>query len=209
MSTVLNIVRMIAPAELAVGLVGLFVTIQVLKLFVNPNNLVQPPNSDDSMDVVDRWMAQSVGLFAIVLVIIQFVLSETQIGEMETLAVTALIVSAMFLMAGFILELYAGWRMFAFNLQLSSIRYAGLMLFTGLWFLLLDQSIPSGVTEVFKYGLFTIWVVWGIHELHYILIIGRRNWRSHKITRRTWLKLRILSWTRQESERTQGEGTEK
>lgn len=190
---------MITPAGFAVGLVGLFAIIQILKLCFNPRNLVRTPEIENAMGVVDRWMAQSVGLFAIVLVIIQFVLTGGQIGEMEEFAITALVISAIFLMAGFVLELYAGWRMFAFNLQLSSIRYAGLVLFTGLWFLLLAQSTPGRITEVFGFGLLIVWIVWGVHELHYILIIERRNWRVQDMRRRTWIKSKLLSLLSRES----------
>lgn len=199
---------MISPAKFAVGIIVLFAIMQILKLCFNPLNLVRPPEIEDAMGVVDRWMAQSVGLFAIVLVIIQFLLTEGPIGEMEAFAITALVVSAIFLMAGFVLELYAGLRMFIFNLQLSSIRYAGLVLFTGLWFLLLDQSTPDGVTKVFGYGLLIVWVVWGIHELHYILITERRNWRTKDMCRRAWIKSVVLSLLNRKSERKQVEGAE-
>lgn len=139
------------------------------------------------MDVVDRFASRSVGLFAVVLVIIQFILESGSIEGYKLLAINALVLSGGFLMFTFILELWADIKILLFHLQLTSLRYSGLLLFLGLYYLLLANDLPQVMNGIFLIFLLVSWLAWILHELHYLLRTQLKNWRSREISRKDWI----------------------
>lgn len=158
----------------------LFFTSQALKLLVNPASLVNKPRSDDSMDLVDKNSTRSIALFSIVLVVIQFTLRNTTVDNIkywEDLAINSLLIAAVFLVFTFVLEMWP-IKNYIFNLQLTSLRFSGLLLFQGLYFLLRSESINSLFSDFFAIFIIMSWALWSLHELDYIYNIQMREWNN-------------------------------
>lgn len=175
-----------------------FALIPVLQFIINPNSISEPPTSSKSMDIVDRTSAQSIALFALVLVIIQFILDGGEITQYQALTIGVLSLCAGFLMLTFILELFGGMWVIVFHLHITSLRYSGLLLFSGLYFLLLSYQLDSIIYIVLGGFVLLSWATWVIHELHYLMITQRREWNETNQHRKEWLvtkiKTNVESW---------------
>lgn len=158
---------------------GIFIISQTLKLYINPASLINSPSSENAMENVDKSSTRSIAIFSIVLVIIQFTLPNTadlELGFWGVLTVSVLTLSASFLMISFVLEIWGSRKNYLFNLQQSALRYAGLLLFVGLYFLLTAEGISGLNTAVFAFFLLGSWTLWILHEIDYIFNIERKEW---------------------------------
>lgn len=179
---------MLSLSTFSGSLIILFLVDHLLILLTNPASLVDSPSSEDSMKVVDQSAGRSIAIFALVLVVIQFTLNGSDLTHYDMLALATLIMAAGFLMITFILELFADLKILLFRVQLTSLRYSGLLLFLGLFLLLKSKSIPGTLSNTF--GLFVLlsWLIWIFHEGHYILKTQRSEWRDREISRREWAR---------------------
>lgn len=161
---------------------GIFIISQALKLYINPASLINSPSSENAMENVDKSSTRSIAIFSIVLVIIQFTLPNTANLELRfwgVLTVSVLTLSASFLMISFVLEIWGSRKNYLFNLQQSALRYAGLLLFVGLYFLLTSEGISGLNTAVFAFFLLGSWTLWILHEIDYIFNIERKEWMKN------------------------------
>jgi len=173
------------------GFLILFLVVPILQICMNPASIVEVPSTDSSMEVIDRMTAHSVALFSIVLVIIQFILRDGAENDYRLLTVAMLVLCAGFLMTTFILELFGGVRIVLFHLQITALRYAGLLLFTGLYYLLGSYQLESALLLIFDLFLSLAWITWLVHEANYLLRIQRQEWRNREISRKTWFSNQI------------------
>jgi len=167
-------------------LLNVFMFVPTGQILINPASTTEAPSSEDSMSVVDRTASESVALFAIVLVVIQFILENNQMGYYQELTIGFLTVCAGFLMLTFILELFSDIRVVLFHLQITALRYSGLLLFSGLFFLLQSYKLNSQIQLLFGVFVLLSWSTWIIHELNYLLRIQRREWNNRNIDRGEW-----------------------
>lgn len=140
------------------------------------------------MGFVDQNSGRAIAIFAIVLVIIQFLLGDSEIGYYELLTLNTLVICSGFLMLTFSLELFGAIRSDFFNLQATSLRYSGLVLFLGLFFMLLSTPLPTSISYIFGIFVGFVWFLWLIHELIYIFSIQREEWSAVDKTRRVWFR---------------------
>jgi len=161
---------MIDPVSLTFSGIGIFLAVPILQYMINPGSLSQHPTADDSMSVVAQTAAQSIAIFAIVLVIIQFILDSGSIDGYRLLAINVLVLSASFLMVTFTMEMIADIKVLFFHLQLTAVRYSGLLLFLGLYFFLLSTDAPDVISNVFGAFVLITWLAWFIHEINYLFI---------------------------------------
>lgn len=172
-------------------LLGAFISVPAGQILINPASTTEAPSSEDSMSVVDRTASESVALFAIVLVVIQFILEDNQMGYYQELTIGVLTVCAGFLMLTFILELFSGIRVVLFHLQITALRYSGLLLFSGLFFLLQSYQLNPQIQLLFGVFVLLSWVTWIVHELNYLFRIQRREWDNRDIDRGEWFRKAI------------------
>jgi len=85
--------------------------------------------------------------------------------------------AAGFLIITFALELFADLKILFFRIQLTSLRYSGLLLFLGLFLLLKSKSISSTLPNTFGIFVGFSWLIWLIHEIHYIFKTQRTEWK--------------------------------
>lgn len=154
---------------------------------MNPTRLSNIPTTSDSMDYIDQNSGRAIAIFAIVLVVIQFVLEDPPIGVYEMMSLNVLVICSGFLMLTFALELFGAVRTELFNLQATSIRYSGLLLFLGLFFLLLSTPLPDIAIHIFGGFVALVWLLWFLHELIYIFSIQRDEWAAVGKTRKRWV----------------------
>ncbi|GAB3328282.1 hypothetical protein [Haloplanus salinarum] len=183
---------MIEPGELATVLIIIPFVAQLIKLYTNPTLLTESPSDEDAMDIVDTMAGQAIALFALILVIIEFVIEGGELTQYEALSATAMVVASIFVMLAFATRVIAGLRMIFFNFQLTSVRYAGLVLFLGMYLILLSRPFTKQVTDIFALFLGITWLVWIVHEIHAILCTERKEWGAIDMNRREWVR-EILS----------------
>jgi hypothetical protein len=160
----------------------IFIADFILKIIVNPASLLNEPTSDSTIEIVDKTSTRSIAIFSIVLVVIQFSLPSTagvSLSYWESLSVGVLTLSAGFLTISFIMELWGSVLIFAFNLQITSLRYAGLLLFLGMCFLLQSYSIPETTTTIFALFVVLSWILWIMNEIDY-LSTQKDEWDNNK-----------------------------
>ncbi len=156
---------------------------------MNPAIATESPSNENSMDIVDKMAGRSIAIFAVILVVIQFALGGgNDLLYYESLALTTLIMAAGFLTITFASELFADLKILWFRIQLTSLRYSGLLLFLGLVLLLKSRSIPNTLSNMFGAFVAISWLAWIYHEYRYIFKIQRRTWNTGDITRKEWLK---------------------
>lgn len=172
----------------------IFIIDHFLILLVNPASISEAPTSRDSMEMVHQFAGRSIGIFAIVLVVIEFTMERPPLNHFQKLTLAALTISAGFLMVTFILELFGSMKILFFRLQLTSLRYSGLLLFTGLYLLLESKEIPIILTSTLFYFTCLSWIAWIIHELHYIFQTQRKEWNRKNIGRCPWVKMNTRRW---------------
>jgi len=177
---------MISIGEVYLVLLGIFIFVPVVQILINPASISEAPSSKDSMSVVDRTASESIALFAIVLVIIQFVLEDTEMGYYQELTIGILSLCAGFLMLTFILELFSDVRVVLFHLQITALRYSGLLLFSGLLFLLQSYQLNPTIQYLFAGFVLISWIAWIFHELKYLFRIQRREWNNRDMERGEW-----------------------
>lgn len=173
----------VSVACLSSLVLGVFILNLLLKLLANPASLITSPTSEKAMEVVDKSSTRSIAIFSIVLVVIQFSLPnspDTPLSHWQSLAISILTLSAGFLTVSFILELWGSVINYFFNLQITALRYAGLLLFSGLYFLLEAKNISGTSPSILGIFVLLAWVLWIIHELDYILKAEREEWRNSK-----------------------------
>jgi len=178
---------MIEPKPLAIILIIFPFVIQLIKLIFNPAQVIQSPTDDDTMDIVDRMAGQAIALFALILVIIQFVIEGGDLSHYEMLSATVMVIAAIFVMLAFATRVIAGLRMAFFNFQLTAVRYAGLVLFLGMYFILRSRPFPEIITEIFGLFLIITWVTWVLHEIHFIIFTEIDEWSDIDMNRREWV----------------------
>lgn len=178
---------MIEPKTLAIILITAPFVIQFIKLVVNPSQLTQSPTDNDAMDIVDRMAGQAIALFALILVIIQFVIENSELSDYEILSATTMVIAAIFVMLAFATRVIAGLRMAFFNFQLTAVRYAGLVLFLGMYFILRSRAFPGGITEIFAFFLIVTWLIWIFHEIHFIIFTETDEWDDVDMNRTEWV----------------------
>lgn len=171
---------------ISTGMVVFFL-VPFLQIIINPASLSQYPTADDSMSVVAQTAARSVAIFALVLVIIQFILNNGTIDGYQLLAISVLVLCSCFLMMAFIMELIGDIRVLFFHLQLTALRYSGLLLFLGLYFLLRSTDIPNIISAFFGVFVSIAWLAWIIHELHYLLIKQPEEWEREDMDKIEYL----------------------
>ncbi|WP_204365930.1 hypothetical protein [Halorubrum saccharovorum] len=155
---------------------------------MNPATIVESPSNENSMEIVDHSAGRSIAIFSVVLVVIQSTLGGDTPTYYETIALTTLTIAAGFLIITFVLELFADLKILLFRIQLTSLRYSGLLLFLGLFLLLKSKSIPSILPNTFGAFVGIAWLIWIIHEAHYILKTQRKDWNIRNISRTDWLR---------------------
>ncbi|WP_152420726.1 hypothetical protein [Haloferax sulfurifontis] len=173
------------------ALLGIFIFVPAGQILINPASTTEAPSAEDSMSVVDRTASESVALFAIVLVVIKFILEDNQIGYYQELTIGVLTVCAGFLMLTFILELFSDIRVVIFHLQITALRYSGLLLFSGLFFLLQSYQLNPQIQLLFGVFVLLSWVTWLVHELYYLFRIQSRDWNNRDINRGDWFRKAI------------------
>jgi len=183
---------MVSIGEIYLILLVIFVSVPALQILINPASISEPPPSEDSMDVVDRKSSESMALFAIVLVIIQFVLEGDQTGYYQEITIGVLTFCSGVLMLPFILELFGDVRIVLFHLQITALRYSGLLLFSGLFFLLQSYQLNPVIQIVFAFFVLISWGAWIYHELRYLFILQRREWDSNESDRYEWFRKFLL-----------------
>lgn len=181
---------MISIRTIYLILLGVFVCVPLFQILINPASSTESPSSEDSMSVVDRTASESIALFAIVLVVIQFILEDTEIGDYQELTIGVLTLCAGFLMLTFILELFGVVKVILFHLQITALRYSGLLLFSGLYVLLLSYQLDPLIQRLFGVFVLISWITWIIHEINY-LRIQQREWDSRDIDRSMWVRKAI------------------
>lgn len=182
---------MISLFDFSVALIALFLLDHLLILLMNPASLTDSPTSEDSMKIVDQSAGRSIAIFALVLVVIQFTIDGTTLAYYETLSLATLTMAAGFLMITFVLELFADLKILLFRVQLTSLRYSGLLLFLGLFLLLKSKPIPDILPNTFGAFVALSWIIWITHEGHYIFKTQKDDWEVKDTTRRKWVKDRI------------------
>ena len=178
---------MIDPVLLTISGIVIFLAVPIFQFTINPASLSQYPTAEDSMSVVAQTAAQSIAIFAIVLVIIQFILDNGAIDGYRLLAINVLVLSTSFLMVTFIMELIADIKVLFFHLQLTALRYSGLLLFLGLYFLLLSTDTPDIIPAVFGAFVSITWLAWFIHEAHYLFVKQSQEWEGEDMTKVEYL----------------------
>lgn len=178
---------MLSAFQLGLILIILFLLDHIFIALVNPATLTESPSTDDSMDLINQFVGRAIAIFAIVLLIIQFILDNSSITYYEEFTLFILTMSGGFLMLTFILELFSDFRIILFRLQLNSLRYSGLLLFLGLFFLLKSNDISEFIEIIFLFFLAISWLIWLIHEIHYIYKTQRKEWNNKNKSRRKWL----------------------
>lgn len=116
----------------------------------NPTIIRNQPTADRIEEVVETRSSRAMGLFAIVLVVITFILNQSKdmsSPEELTLALTTTLLAAGFLILVFVSETHGIINKFWHRLQEDALYYSGLLLFTGLYFIV--RSIE--VSNVLKY----------------------------------------------------------
>ncbi|UBF21537.1 hypothetical protein HJTV-2_gp57 [Haloarcula virus HJTV-2] len=179
---------MISIGGVYLVLLGIFIFVPTVQILINPVSISEAPSSKDSMSVVDRTASESIALFAIVLVIIQFVLEDTELSYYQELTVGILTLCAGFLMLTFILELFSDVRVVLFHLQITALRYSGLLLFSGLFFLLQSYQLNPTIQYLFAGFVLISWGAWIFHELKYLFRIQLREWNSRGLERGNWFR---------------------
>lgn len=167
-------------------LLGIFISVPFIQVLINPASISEAPSSDNSMSVIDRTASESIALFAIVLVVIQFILEGNEMGFYQELTIGVLTLCAGFLMLTFILELFSDVRVVLFHLQITALRYSGLLLFSGLLFLLQSYQLDPLIQRLFGGFVLISWIAWVFHELKYLFSIQLREWNSRDIGRGEW-----------------------
>lgn len=182
----MNISNVLTLSDFSLGLIALFVLDHLLVLLMNPATLIESPTSKDSMEIVDQSAGRSIAIFALVLVVIQFALDGNSPTYFEALSLTTLTMAAGFLMVTFVLELFADLKIFLFRVQLTSLRYSGLLLFLGLFLLLKSKSIPDTLPNTFGMFVAVSWITWVAHEIHYIFRTQKSDWKARETNRIRW-----------------------
>lgn len=169
----------------------IFVTIPISQFVINPASIFEDPKLDDAMAVVDRFAAQSLALFAIVLVVIQFIISNPKMMNPANDVVGILVLSSGFLMITFVLEMFAGVRSLIFHTQITALRYSGLLLFTALYKMM--ESYTQSRLEIEILAIFVVmsWMIWGFHEAHYLSNRQYCKWKAREANRLDWLKKKL------------------
>lgn len=171
---------------IALSVLVLFI-IDILAIAVmNPAVLVDSPSAENSMETIDQNAGRALAIFALVLVVIQLSLDGDTLTYYENLSLITLVLSAGFLIVAFVLELIADFKIILFRIQITSLRYSGILLFSGLTLILYSKNIPGIVPTLFGIFVSTTWIIWIIHELHYIFITQRKDWNMRKIRRRDY-----------------------
>ncbi|MFC6952233.1 hypothetical protein [Halorubellus litoreus] len=166
----------------------------VLIFLINPATLTEPPTSNEIASAVDQFAGRALSILAVVLVVLQFTLDGSDITHFEELTLIALTVSAGLLMVTFILELVGAIRILFFRLQLSALRYAGLLLFLSIVLVLKAKSVPEIMPFSLSVFVGLSWIIWILHELHYIFKTQREEWDSIDMKRCDWAIRTIESW---------------
>lgn len=179
---------MISLFNFSASLIALFLLDHLLILLMNPASLTDSPTNEDSMKVVDQSAGRSIAIFALVLVVIQFTIDGTTLTYYETLSLSTLTMAAGFLMITFVLELFADLKILLFRVQLTSLRYSGLLLFFGLFLLLKSKPVPEILPNTFGTFVALSWIIWIIHEGLYIFKTQKEDWKAKNTTRRKWVK---------------------
>lgn len=179
---------MISLSDFSVALIAIFLLDHILILLMNPASLTESPTSKDSMKVVDQSAGRSIAIFALVLVVIQFTLDGSHLTHFETLSLATMTMAAGFLMITFVLELFADLKIFLFRVQLTSLRYSGLLLFLGLFLLLKSKEVPDIMPNTFGVFVAISWIIWIIHEGHYIFKTQKDEWAGKNTTRLKWVE---------------------
>lgn len=179
---------MIEPKPLAIILITFPFIIQSIKLVVNPAQVTHSPTDNDTMDIVDRMAGQAIALFALILVIIQFVIESGDLSDYEILSAAVMVIAAIFVMLAFATRVIAGLRMVFFNFQLTAVRYAGLVLFLGMYFILRSRPFPEIITKIFGLFLTITWLTWVLHEIHFIISTERDEWSHIDMGRGEWVR---------------------
>lgn len=184
---------MISLSHFSIALVGLFVLDHLLIFLMNPASITDSPTSKVSMRVVDQSAGRSIAIFALVLVVIQFTLDGTNLTHYETLTLATLMMAAGFLMITFVLELFADLKILLFRVQLTSLRYSGLLLFLSLFLLVKSKPVPDILPNTFGAFVTISWLIWIVHEGHYIFKTQKEEWEEIGVSRRKWF-YRCLSF---------------
>lgn len=167
---------------------SLFFLSQILKLYMNPASIINSPDSDGAIEDVDKFSTRSIAIFSIVLVVINFTLSSSpdqELGYWGILTVNVLTLSASFLILSFVLEMWGAVKNYLFNLQITALRYAGLLLFMGLYFLLRTEDMNSSYSFIFSVFVIIAWIMWIIHELDYIFNLEKKEWENSSFDSRS------------------------
>jgi len=107
-------------------------------------------------------------------------------GYYQELTIGILSLCAGFLMLTFILELFSDVRVVLFHLQITALRYSGLLLFSGLLFLLQSYQLNPTIQYLFAGFVLISWIAWIFHELKYLFRIQRREWNNRDMERGEW-----------------------
>lgn len=180
---------MIDPATLSIIIIGIFLIDHLLIIATNPATLTESPSTQSSAEIVEQSRGRSIAVFAIVLVVIQFTLSGDSLTYYDILTLTVLIIATGFLIITFTLELFADLKILFFRIQITSLRYAGLLLFLGLYFLLRSKDVPEVLPNAYGFFLGVSWISWITHELHYIFRTQKREWDNIDMSKKDWVRL--------------------
>lgn len=159
--------------------IGLFLIQALLHLLLNPHALRQEPTNERVGEVVENRGTRAMGIFAVVLVVVSFVLT-SPIGDdsLQFLALVTTLLSAGFLMLAFMVEVYGGLNDFLFKLQEDSLTYAGLLLFSGLYLIVASIQSLESLSFVILAFVIISWVFWFYYKVDYLFIIQRREWSA-------------------------------
>lgn len=164
---------------ITVAAISLFTLQAVANIVVNPYALIQEPTSPNADEMVAQRGSRAIGIFAVVLVVVNFILDPTSdIINPQSIALVTTLISAGFLMVAFSLEVIGGLNVFLFKVQEDSLTYAGLLLFTGLYFVLDEVDAPSILTILVLAFLILSWSIWIIYKFDYIVNIQSMEWEA-------------------------------
>lgn len=100
---------MLSAEVILYGLVGVFIFQLICHALINPQSLYRAPTSDRTDEMVENRGSRAMGIFAVVLVVVNFIISpssSSSIVPSESTALVTTLFSAGFLMIAFILEVY-------------------------------------------------------------------------------------------------------
>lgn len=143
----------------------------LLQILVNPSALREEPSNKRKSEIIENRKSWSVGIFAIDIVIANFILTSNQpLEQSEILALASIVLSAVFLMLAYEMEGFAGLTRVFFRAQEYSLEFGGFLLFLSLFFLMKALSPLPEFPWIIGGGIAIILGTWVIRTGYYVFV---------------------------------------